>query len=645
MWEGRLGERSDVEPGPPAESVTLNVPPAIRDWWEALVRAWTGVDTAAMALTLLQVPVLLWLLVPGSFYIDDFRGQGQAAGQPVLSYLFASAGSHFSPGPHLIDVLQVHFAPLQHGPAVALTVVLRLVLGLSAWWLLRELFGPRRAALVPLGVLLASPALVPVSGWFRQSITVLPAIIVIAVSTRHHVRYLRSGRIGQAAAAAAWLAVGLCFYEKPVVLVPWLACLTLLYYPVGAGLRGRMRGVGRALPGLALYTLVVGLFFVVYVSGPYDRGSARSVGFLDVVNLGRVSLGESILPSALGGPWRWDFHTPYYGIALTPGWLVVLTLVAWVGFWAVCLLRDPGRAGRAFALFASYYIVVLMIVAVGRLGRVGIAIGRDYRLWADTLLPLVVCAALAILPLRDEAVPSPQRRVPRQAALWARPAFAVVALAAVVGAGMSTAGWAQQWHRNPADAYVSRVLLELEQTPSTDVVFPTTLPPSVLPWWIEPDFTLEDLLAPVHPNAEYRVADSPFRVPDNSGHLTRGRLITVAEQVPGQGICGYAHEPGSLAPVIVPLRATAPYYSNSALRLGLLVGSSTSFRVSVRQQGALIELRYRTPIELPRGPHVLLLRLPDATRVDAIQVSVTRPQAGVCVQSASVAAVVAPGAG
>ena len=38
---------------------------------------WTGIDTLALVITVCQIPVLLWLLVPGSFYIDDFRRDGR----------------------------------------------------------------------------------------------------------------------------------------------------------------------------------------------------------------------------------------------------------------------------------------------------------------------------------------------------------------------------------------------------------------------------------------------------------------------------------------------------------------------------------------------------------------------------------------
>jgi undecaprenyl pyrophosphate phosphatase UppP len=65
-----------------------------------------------------------------------------------------------------------------------------------------------------------------------------------------------------------------------------------------------------------------------------------------------------------------------------------------------------------------------------------VVIGRDYRLWADVVLPLLLCAGLAVLPLRvgPRAVPTvPAVPTGRTRRRWVSPLVVGVAVSAVTG--------------------------------------------------------------------------------------------------------------------------------------------------------------------------------------------------------------------
>jgi hypothetical protein len=632
----------------PAEAVAadeefeLRLPPALDRWWTGVRERWTRVDTVALVVTWLQVPVLLWLLVPGSFYIDDFRGMAKATREPFWQYLVDSKGSHFSPGSHLVDVLQNTFAPLEHAPAVAVSIGLRVALAWAFWRLLRELFGRRPAALVPLALLAFSPALVPVTGWFRQSITVLPAMIAIALTTHAHVRYLHDRRLRHALVGALWLALGLCFYEKPVAVLPFLVAFSVLFFSVPrSGLRGAWTALRQALPALACYAAVAAVWLGVYAAGSYDRGGSRPVGVSSVGTLARLSLVESDIPSALGGPWRWDWSTQFYGIASTPPVLVGACVLALAVFLFLAARADLGRTTRAVVLFLVYYGTVLAIITAGRLSKVGgTQIGRDYRLWADVVPVLLLAAALAVLPLRTgpRAVAGVRPRHRNDTTLVTVLAGAL-ALVLAAGAAVSTVQWGREWHRNPSGAFVANVVHDVRAAHGRALVVPTSLPPTVLPWWVEPDFTVEDLVAPLKLPAQFTVLDGVPTAVRSDGHL-----VPVTEQVvtssPAQpGFCAYP-VPAASTGRVVPFTRGVPYYGDGAVRVGLLVPSRTTVTLAMTYAGTTTPLVTRRPIVLDRGPHTVLVRIPWPDRtgplLSGVLVTSTGPSVSLCVTSAQV---------
>ncbi len=81
---------------------------------------------------------------------------------------------------------------------------------------LRTLFGNRPAILLPLTMFLFSPLQLSIS-WWSMVINILPVELAICMAVDEHVRYLRTGRMRNAVAAAGWLLAGMAACDKGAV--------------------------------------------------------------------------------------------------------------------------------------------------------------------------------------------------------------------------------------------------------------------------------------------------------------------------------------------------------------------------------------------------------------------------------------------
>jgi hypothetical protein len=608
------------------EAIDL-VPPGLRSWWKTVSPRLTGPDRAAVLVALGQVPLLLMVLVPGSLYLDDLRGQSYAAGRAWWPFVIESNGTHFAPLPLTIDWLTVQVAPLADWPAVTVTVLIRVALLLAVWRLLRELFGPRAALLIPLTVVAVTPALLPTTAWYRQAMTALLMVVFFCVASQQHLRFVRTGQGRYLLGVALSVTAALLTFEKAVLIVGWLVLLTAAAAPATSSLRERLHGVLRAWVSIAVAGCLTAAHLLIYLTGPFDRGAAGQVRVGDVVQMIGRQLGEGLVPGLLGGPWRWRETSPYYSVPAAPVALVVggLAVAALALVWF--LRRNSRRAAWALVAFLGYYLPAAAIVAVGRLGRFGDVVALDYRLWPDVTVVAVFCACLALLPVRNEQSAHPKTQPSRATA---GVGLAMVA-AVLIGSVVSTAAFVERWRANPTGDYLRTLQAQLRESGSRPVrLAPVGLPSAVLPFWIDPDYSLEDLLAPTEGRAIFHNIDGPVLVPDDAGRLAPLQLSQHAAAEPGpDGFCGYAVRPGQSRDI--PLPGESPYYADEMVHLGVLASRATTLTVSVVSQSATRSVVTREPLTTAAGPHRFLVRVPYDTRVSAIRVSATEPQATVCV--------------
>ena len=618
--DDRVGERRD-------EAIDL-VPPALRTWWTATRSRLNRADVGALAVALGQVPFLLWVLVPGSLYLDDLRGQTYAAGRSWWPFVVQSNGTHFSPVARTIDWVTVKVGPLADWPAVTVTVLIRVALVLVVWRLLRELFGPRTALLIPLGLVAITPALLPTTAWYRQAMSSLLVVIALSVAAQQHLRHVRTGSTGNLVGAAVAVAAGLLTFEKATLIAPWLVVLTAAAVPAQAGVRERLRRVWRARVSFVVYAALTAAHLLIYVTGPFDKGAAGDLQAAEVVKMMGRQLSEGLVPGLLGGPWHWTETSPYYSIPSPPAFLVVLGLVL-TGLAAVwSFRRNPRRTVCAFLLFAAYYLPAAGMVAAGRLTTFGNVVALDYRLWPDVTIVAILCGCLATMRVRGE---TSERPSPPGLGRSGRGLAVAAATVVAVGSVASTVGFSDRWHDNPTGGYLHTLQGQLDAAPSQPVrVAPVALPSSILPFWVDPDYSVEDLLAPAGTQAIFHNTDGPVLVPGDDGRLEPLRLRTLATAAPGpNGFCGYSVAPGRSRQISLP--AASPYYADEMVQVGVLASRATALTVSVVDNSSRRRVLTRSTLTTGAGPHRVLARVPYDTRVSAIRVRATDPLATICV--------------
>lgn len=651
-------------PAQVVEPVDL-LPPAVRSALARLRAATTRTDVGALAVVLLQLVPMAYLVVPGSLYADDLRAQGYAAGRSWWPFVVQSNGTHVSVLARTYDWATVRWAPLEHWPAVVVTLGLRVALVALLWWLLRDLVGPRPAALLPLALVAVTPALVPTTAWNRQALPNLFVVTALLAATALHVRWLRSGRPRALLGAAGCIVLGLLMFEKAVAIGPWLVVVTLLL-PEVAGVRARLRLVRRAWPAVALYAVIDAVFVALYLAGPYQSPGAGGTSSREVLAALQHLLGDTLAVALLGGPLHWRETSPYYGTSDSPTWLSALGVTACALLVVGTLARRPRPAMRAWLLLVGYLAVAFPVVAAGRLGSYGSSIGATYRLWADVVVVAVLAAALAVLPLRpgvdplaDPAAPAPDGRGIAGGARGRRALGAgagLVSATVLVASVVSTVSFARVWHRNPTGAYLAAVRDGTAH--GVHALAPLPLPPSVMPFWMDPDYDVEQLLAPLRRDISVHDADQGTAVLTDAGAVVPARFVTRTSAGPGpNGFCGRSVQPGAARRIA--FEHPVAYRHDDVVRLALLVGGgSSAIEVSVvTSSGRSIDVPSRGPLLLSAGPHVLLARAPldPATPVDAhgaprqvavgVDVRALDPRVHLCVVSASYGTVrPAPGA-
>lgn len=581
-------------------------------------------DRGAGAVIAAFVVASAYLIVPSGYYIDDFRAQAYAAGRGPWPFIVESNATHLAPGARTMDWLQAHYWPLERLPAVLFTLTVCALLGVAVWRLVNQLVTRRSVALVGLGLALFAPSIIPAIAWYRQALTTLTALVLILVAIDAGLRYLRGGSRTWAYAACLAHAAGLAFSERTLVVPVVLVTAGLLLVPSTT--------FRRALPRQAVAVgpmIVLNLAFLAfYGSGDFDHagvGTPSLAGFAAAI--GRSLLRNSI-PSLVGGPISWRPGGESYSYAQTPLWLAI------VGCAALALLvvlavrrRREGHGGtpvwRPLLVVAAYVVPIYCMLYVGRIARAEVSSVDDLRLFPD----VGVFLALAVAVLLDVAVRRPRRATVR--------ALAAGAIAATVACGLSWVGFAHRWHQNSSPSYVEALRTDLTKNLSPVVASP--VPVTIVPNWVQPDFSTADLIAILRPTTRTAVFDSAARLVGPDGHLTDGQLKRIAVAPDERSdFCRHAL-PAGQENATIDFTEAVPYYRGALLELGVLVSDTTSLTVRViAEDGSVSAPRPGVTPEMQRGPHRLLLPVMPDVRVKSVQISRSRASADVCVTTLQV---------
>jgi hypothetical protein len=410
------------------------------------------------------------LVLRGYFWQDDFILIHRAATQPLTGgYLFADHNGNITPGGNLIVWLVTKLAPMNYPVAVAPILVLHLLALFLAWRLLTAIFGTRWAVLVPFTAFALAPPLLTSMLWWAQALETLPLVVALLGALLAHTRFVHTKRKRYAVAALAWTIGGLLFWDKALLIPFAVAGLTLLLTDWKAA---------RALwPLWAVYAVVDIGYLISYLTHTSGPGGFGSLG--GVFTLAGKMIGNTFLPSSLGGPWT--AAEPYTTVwVFSATWVPLVVAIVAVLIIAGSIVLRRFRAVLAWLVLAGYLLAIVVLLAVARLPQFGPDAGNDPRYVADAVPIAVLCASFAFLRPADQVEP-----LARKTLLWLRPAMAVATAAFVVGTVITAmTAWPQYSHAHAKD-YVQTVQEALARQPDT-TIYDTGVPEDVMVPWFGP---------------------------------------------------------------------------------------------------------------------------------------------------------------
>jgi hypothetical protein len=396
------------------------------------------------------------------------------------SYLTLVDAGHLFPGLRAVLWVLARISLYDWGLASAVSLVLLSAASLAALRLLRTLFGERPAILVPLAIYLISPLTLPGFGWWASAMESLPLQLATFMALNAHVCFVRSGRVRHLVAATAWLAFGMLFFEKGLVLPLLLLAITAGFIvSAGSWLGGVALTLRQHWRAWLTYAVLTGCYVVIFLIAihrsplqPQAPSSASAV-----VSFGSVMVRDTLLTGAIGGPWQWlPISGGLYAISAPPVAEVWFATLIALGVLVVSIMLRP-IAWRAWATFAGWVVLADMVpILLGRLTPAfGTILGLETRYLADAVPVLAVCVGLAFWPVTGAA----RTETPGFASAWRRTGSQPLKYAAfgLVGVFVFGSIWSDQSYQHvtpggPAIAsYVANVKQAVKLTPrGTNVV-------------------------------------------------------------------------------------------------------------------------------------------------------------------------------
>lgn len=622
----------------PDDEVTV-----VADAWERLRGAVGPVDLTAAVIVLGQLAAVLALVVPGSLWTDDLLAQAGVLDRSFGDYVRTADLGDPAALPRMVEWALGTWFPLEHGPVVVITLAIRLALGIVAWSLLRQLFGPRPLALLPLGLLLLSPALVPGTAWFSQAISGLLCTTALLWAVDAQLRRLRRPRWYHLPQVGLASALAVLSHAKGLAVPVLLLVVTLVVYGSGRrrsfGTNGWLLALRRGAAGLVTSLAAVLVVLAWYDPIPQDNG--RNLGLGDTVDLALGVVFKSALPALFGGPWSWSYPTPYYGLAATSSVLVALVcLVAGAGVARWSVLR-PAETGRAVLLLVGWMVPAFVLVSRQSPGLAPGDPATDLGRWTDVAALLVLCGAMAAIPWKVGVCRSDRPVFDETTGEWLvittmdddRPAGGarrptglpvlvglVVGITAVVLAVGSWTSFGGRWWDNPTGRWLAGATASLRSAEPYPRIAPQPVPVLALPLsWQGSLPTDAPLIALLRPDARFSDGDGPVRGLDASG-----QLLPVAPVLLGQaratGGC-LATLGSSGKPALVALQQPVPPNFGAMIEVGLLVTKGSTVEVLGQRPdgGGFLPLRWSNDT-LPAGAHTVRFPVPPGETVAGVVV-------------------------
>lgn len=363
------------------------------------------VTLAALAMIAVQ---LLWKAeFLGHLYFrqDDIHDFDLAIEHPLSwSYLTITGAGHLTMGMRLVDWFLVRISLYNYGLASAVSLAFVAAAALAGYQTLRTLLGEQPKILIPLAFYLVTPLTIPDLGWWSAAMESVPLQLATFMAITAHVQYVRGRRTRDLVSAFCWVAFGLIFFEKAIVLPLLLFAITAAFLADRRTLRGAaLDTLLRFWRAWLAYALMLIAYAVVLITAlhrsaalPLAPGSSAGV----VVFMGDL-VKDTLLPGVLGGPWQWYvLADKTYALAATSAFMAFLSLGVACIVIVVSLLRRR-VAWRAWTILAAWVVAADMVpVILGRINAIApIILGLETRYLADAAPVLAVCMGLASWPV------------------------------------------------------------------------------------------------------------------------------------------------------------------------------------------------------------------------------------------------------
>ncbi|MBZ5736882.1 hypothetical protein [Nocardioides mangrovi] len=498
-----------------------------------------------------------WALWGSWFYFDDLAFMSRALNQPFgADYLFESYGGHLMPAGFAIAWVLTKWAVFDWAPWAAVILALQLIASIGVFRLLLSMFGRRPVVLVLLAGYLAWVFTLPAGVWFAAGINQIPLQIALAFGLTAHLAYLRTHRVRHLVVALLWVAAGLLFYEKTILVLGIYGLVALCWFSTGKTPQ-RLRGLWDSYRvGVIVYVVLGAAYLAIYA----HWGLNFSPGETADVSWGPIAwnlVGIAMSSALVGGPIEWQ--------SLNPGGLAdpadAVLVISWAAVAGIVYYGWRSRmiSKRAWSLLAFTTIGNVALLASARAGVVGPEIAREYRYQSEAALVAVLSIGLAFLPLIGAREPNTVRE-DAPAGYEGRRTVAAVGVVVAALSIFSSVRYVALWQDdNPSRDYLDTVESSLDEA-SADGPVPLVndgVPQAILWSFRYPENTYQHLFKPWSDKMVFPTsAIDDIYVFDDDGKLTRARLVPARQMVEPKDAdastkdCPY---PLDRSPVTVPL--------------------------------------------------------------------------------------------
>src|SRR6266496_215701 len=165
-----------------------------------------------------------------------------------------------------------------------------------------DLFGDRPANLIPLAMFMFSPLAFSTSLWWASSLGLAFQNFFIAALLLTVLLYIRAPSSKQLAVVGVTYVAALLFWQKALLILPVIVAFAVLFLGEGSGGQ-RLRNVLLGRRKLWILLTATTLPYIVWYLSIVDWPLAVHPTGAQLVRLTRMSLGTTLIPTFLGGPW------------------------------------------------------------------------------------------------------------------------------------------------------------------------------------------------------------------------------------------------------------------------------------------------------------------------------------------------------